>query len=80
MNIVRRGLTRQQAAKDIFGLKLSTFDKYRKLGIIPGPTLPGGRYDSQLMQATADRMSGISAAAAPLSPLEQWRASRARSS
>jgi len=69
-----RGLTRKQAA-DFFGLSTSAFDKFRREGKIPGPTLPGGRYDLQLLQATMDRLSGISTEGG-LSALEAWRKRR----
>ena len=79
MTITRRGLTRTQAA-EFFGLSLSGFDKARREGKIPPPTLPGGRYDMQLLNEHMDRVSGIQAKAVPLAPLEQWRASRAGAS
>jgi predicted site-specific integrase-resolvase len=76
MNIAPRAMTSQEAA-DFFRLKLSTFYKYRKLGIIPGPTLPGGRYDRQLLEASMDRRSEIKAPTATVSDLDQWMARRA---
>jgi hypothetical protein len=69
-----RGLTRKQAAA-FFGLCTSAFDKFKREGKIPAPTLPGKRYDLQLLQATMDRFSGISTGDG-LSPLETWRKRR----
>jgi len=78
--ITPRGLTRKQAAI-FFGLSLSGFDKARREGKIPLPTLPGKRYDMQLLQAAMNTMSGISAASTPLTDeYERWRQSRARPS
>jgi hypothetical protein len=71
-----RGLTRKQAAA-MFGFSLSGFDKARREGKIPPPTLPGKRYDLVLLQAKMNALSGISGGSEALSPLEQWRASRA---
>ena len=69
-----RGLTRKQAAA-LFGLCTSAFDKFKREGKIPAPTLPGKRYDLQLLQATMDRLSGISTRG-DLGPLEAWRKRR----
>jgi hypothetical protein len=79
-SITPRGATRKQAAA-LFCLSLSGFDKARREGKIPGPTLPGRRYDLQLLQVAMNRMSGISTteSGAVPSPLEQWRANRAHS-
>jgi len=74
--IAPRGITRRQAAI-FFGLSLSGFDKARREGKIPLPTLPGKRYDMQLLQVAMNTMSGISPSTAPLSLLEQWKANRA---
>jgi hypothetical protein len=77
-DIAPRGLTAKQAAKDLYGISLSGFYKERREGRIPGPTLPGGRYDRKLLEAEMDRQSGITNTRT-LSPLEQWKANRARS-
>jgi hypothetical protein len=73
-NITPRGLTRNEAA-DVAGVSVSSFDKARKEGKFPGPTLPGKRYDLVLLHAAMDRLSGISTSGDALSPLEMWRAS-----
>jgi hypothetical protein len=69
---ITRGLTRQEAAAYV-GLSTSGYRKKRSEGKYPGPTLPGNRYDKNLLDAAMDRLSGISES---LSPLKEWRASR----
>jgi predicted site-specific integrase-resolvase len=76
--LTSRGLTREQAA-EFAGISPSTFDKYRREGKFPGPTLPGRRYDKRLMEAAMDRSSGIVAEGEAFNALDSWRASRARS-
>jgi hypothetical protein len=56
----------------------SGYNKGRQMGDYPGPTLPGRRYDIRLLQAAMDRLSGIQGNDGS-TPLEQWRATRARS-
>jgi hypothetical protein len=72
-----RGLTLEQAAAFV-GLSKSGYNKGRQMGDYPGPTLPGRRYDIRLLQAAMDRLSGIQGNDGS-TPLEQWRATRARS-
>jgi hypothetical protein len=72
-----RGLTLEQAAAFV-GLSKSGYNKGRRRGDYPGPTLPGGRYDMCLLQAAMDRLSGIQVSEGS-TPLEQWRATRASS-
>ena len=73
---IKRGLSRNEAAA-FYGLSLSSFDKFRREGTIPGPTLPGKRYDLLALQAAMDKLSGISAHNNDnLTPLEAWRAKR----
>ena len=76
-SITPRGLTRKQAAA-FHGLSVSGFDKGRREGKIPGPTLPGGRYDLQLLQTSMDRLSGIVAENTNSSLLEAWKRTRRR--
>ena len=74
---IPRGLTRRQAA-NVYGLSLSGFDKARREGKIPAPTLPGRRFDRRLLDASMDRLSGISSQGDAETPLMAWRASHAR--
>jgi excisionase family DNA binding protein len=67
----KRGMTCKEAA-ELYGLPLSTFYKARREGRIPGPTLPGRRYDRRLLEINMDKQSGICQVAS-LSPLEEWR-------
>jgi hypothetical protein len=67
-----RGLCRVEAAA-YFGLSPSAFDKARREGKIPGPTLPGGRYDFLLLEQHMNKVSGIRPDPAPSSPLEEWK-------
>jgi hypothetical protein len=76
--IERRALTRLEAA-EMAALSPAAFDKARKAGKYPDPTLPGGRFDLKLMHMAMNCHSGL--VDEPLiSPLEQWRRSRAGSS
>jgi hypothetical protein len=76
--LISRGLTREQAA-EFAGISPSTFDKYRREGKFPGPTLPGGRYDKRLLESKMDGFSGIAKEGEVVNALDSWRASRARS-
>jgi excisionase family DNA binding protein len=67
-------MTCKEAAK-LYGLPLSTFYKARCEGKIPGPTLPGRRYDRRLLEINMDEQSGI-AQTESLSPLDDWRKRR----
>ena len=77
-SIERRALTRAEAAQ-MAALSPAAFDKARKAGKYPDPTLPGGRFDLKLMHVAMNRHSGL-VDDALVSPLEQWRRSRAGSS
>ena len=76
--LVQRGLTLEQAAAFV-GLSKSGYRKRRQIGDYPGPTLPGKRYDRQLLEAAMDRLSGIGKEPEASAPLDDWRATRARS-
>jgi hypothetical protein len=75
--IVPRGLSTKQAAT-FYGISLSRFYKGRREGKIPAPTLPGKRYDLRLLERAMNTQSGI-ASDENCSPLEEWKANRARS-
>ena len=70
-NVPIRGLTAEEAAA-LYGLSLSSFYKARREGKIPGPTLPGGRYDRVLLEQVMDRLSGVDRQSTPM-PLDEWR-------
>jgi hypothetical protein len=76
--LVPRGLTLEQAAAFVC-LSKSAYRKARKIGDYPGPTLPGKRYDQRLLEAAMDRLSGIGKEHEASTPLDDWRANRARS-
>jgi hypothetical protein len=78
LDLAPRGVTAKQAAA-LYGLSVSGFYKARREGAIPEPTLPGRRYDLHLLQKAMNLASGISTSEGSVSPLEQWRANRARS-
>ena len=75
--LVQRGLTLEQAAA-LVGLSKSGYRQRQKMGDYPGPTLPGKRYDRCLLEEAMDRLSNIRKASEASSPLDNWRASRAR--
>ncbi|MEH2564095.1 hypothetical protein [Bradyrhizobium sp. AZCC 2289] len=71
-SIIPRGLNRIQAAA-LTGLSPTGFDKARREGKYPGPTLPGGKFDRTLIERTMDRLSGIDKEETPSSALDAWR-------
>jgi hypothetical protein len=73
--LLPRGLTRERASAFV-GLSPAAFDKARSEGKYPGPTLPGGRYDLVLLQASMDRLSGLIPEGEATSPLDAWRDTR----
>jgi hypothetical protein len=77
--ITPRGLTSKQAAT-LYGLSISGFYKARREGKIPAPTLPGKRYDLDLLYNAMNSLSGISNGEETMTPLERWRTKRAHSS
>lgn len=70
----RRGLTSRETAR-FYGLSSSAFYKARRNGLIPAPTLPGGRYDRVLLEKEMNRLSGITDPG-PQSLLDTWRSGR----
>ena len=70
-----RGLTLDQAAA-FAGLSKSGYNRRRRMGDYPGPTLPGKRYDLRLLEAAMDRLSNIQKEGEVSSPLENWRKTR----
>jgi hypothetical protein len=70
--IKSRGLSRIQVAV-LTGLSPSGFDKARREGRYPRPTLPGGRYDRTLVEMAMDRLSEIDDKGLPTTALDKWR-------
>jgi hypothetical protein len=70
VTIAPRGLSRAEAAAFV-GLSLATFDKARRDGRYPGPSLPGGRYDRVALELAMDRISAIEKDRT--SALDEWR-------
>jgi hypothetical protein len=73
--IITRGLSRIEAAA-LTGLSPAGYDKARREGKYPGPTLPGGKYDCELIWKAMDRASGLEDNEPPIAPLDAWRKSR----
>ena len=69
LEIAPRGLSRTQAAA-LTGLSPTTFDKARREGKYPGPTLPGGRWDRKVIEKAMDRSSGLRDSETPLEDLD----------
>jgi hypothetical protein len=55
----------------LYGLSMSAFYKARSEGKIPGPTLPGKRYDRDLHERHMNKLSGIIESESK--PLDEWR-------
>lgn len=79
VTIEPRGLTREQAAKYAGCATLSAFDDWVRRGIVPGPIPGTHRWDKRAIDTALDRLSGLTPTLAP-TPLEEWRAARARRS
>jgi predicted site-specific integrase-resolvase len=60
-------------AANFYGLSRSAFQKARREGRIPPPTLPGKRYDRILLEMEMNRLSGI--VEYESNPLDEWRKS-----
>jgi hypothetical protein len=71
----QRGLTRKEIAA-YCGLCPSAFGNAVRKGVLPGPTLPGKRYDRVLFDRAMNNLSGITEYVEPLSPLEDWKKRR----
>jgi hypothetical protein len=76
--ITSRGLSRAEAAA-LTGLSPTAFDKARREGKYSGPTLPGGKYDRNLIEKAMDRASGLEDSEKPIGPLDAWRKTRGSS-
>jgi hypothetical protein len=73
-----RLLTRDQAAA-YCGLSVQGFSDWVRRGRLPGPITGTIRWDLKAIDAALDLASGLSTSAFS-SPLDQWRAKRARAS
>ena len=72
-----RGMTRKEAAAYCGCESMAAFSDWVRRGIVPGP-LPGThRWDRKAIDAALDRASGLETGLQE-SPLEAWRAQRAR--
>src|SRR4051794_33794732 len=76
--ITARGLDRKEAA-ELVGLSPTRFDRARREGRYPGPTLPGGKYDRNLLDQIMNGMSGLNREVTPASALDDWRKRGSRS-
>jgi hypothetical protein len=73
--LIPRGLTRKEAAA-YFRLSPSAFGNAVRDGFLPGPTLPGKRYDRMLLDRAMNKLSGITEHIEPLSSLDDWKKRR----
>ena len=69
-SFVCRGMSGKEAA-NFYGLSRSAFQKARREGRIPPPTLPGKRYDRILLEMEMNKLSGI--VENESNPLDEWR-------
>ena len=57
------------------GISHAAYDRWRVLGVVPGPLAGTSRYDVQAHHRALDRCSGITKEQSRhASPLEQWEA------
>ena len=74
-----RGMSREEAAAYCGCESMAAFSDWVRRGVVPGP-LPGTRrWDRKAIDAALDRASGLESKFQQ-SPLEAWRAGRARAS
>ena len=78
LEISPRLLSRHQAAAYCC-LSVQGFDRWVRLGRLPAPISGTTRWDLKAIDAALDLASGLSISASA-SPLDQWRAKRARAS
>jgi predicted DNA-binding transcriptional regulator AlpA len=76
--VLPRLLNRKQAAT-YCSLSVQGFDRWVRLGRLPGPIDGTTRWDLKAIDTALDSASGLSISASS-SPLDQWRAKRARAS
>ena len=74
-----RGITRKEAAAYCGCGSVATFSNWIRRGILPGPVPGTKRWDRKAIDAALDRASGLESRLQQ-SPLEAWRARRARAS
>jgi hypothetical protein len=67
----RRGLTKAEAAA-YCGCHISTFDRWRKAGRVPGPIAGTSIYDKAAIDLALDRASGLIFSDA-VNSIEEWR-------
>jgi hypothetical protein len=76
-SLAPRGLSREEAAAYAGCKTISSFKERVRKGLLP-KSIPGTHtWDRKAIDAALDRASGL-AAKSGLSPLEEWRAKRAR--
>jgi hypothetical protein len=77
--LIKRGLTKQEAADYCGCNSLAAFDRWRQRGIVPGPIPGTTKWDRKALDAALDRASGIvTESATELSPYQRWKADNAR--
>jgi hypothetical protein len=75
----RRGMTREEATAYCGCESTAAFSDWVRRQIVPGPIPGTNRWDRKAIDAALDRASGLESRL-PQSPLEAWRARRARAS
>lgn len=71
--------TKDGICQHLGGISASTYDNWRRRGIVPGPVPGTDRYDIRAHDLALDRISGLDNRAgqtAP-SPLEEWERNHA---
>lgn len=72
--VLKRGLTKEEAAEYCGCQTLAAFDQWRAKGIVPD-AIPGtNRWDRKAIDQALDRASGIVTGSAELSPYQRWKA------
>ncbi len=77
--LIKRGLTKQEAADYCGCNSLAAFDRWRQRGIVPAPILGTTKWDRKALDAALDRASGlVTESATELTPYQRWKAENAR--
>lgn len=77
--LIKRGLTKHEAADYCGCNSLAAFDRWRQRGIVPGPIPGTTKWDRKALDAALDRASGLmTESAAEMTPYQRWKAENAR--
>ena len=71
-DIAPRLLTKEAICDYLGGISPTTYDKWHRQGLVPGPVPRTNRYDIKQHDHVLDKTLGLNHVTRKLSPLEQW--------